>query len=154
MTGGRDTGGGKDLSYEAESLASFKGRIDTILRELEGSPASHRQISSQDITPDAYGTGFSAAADLSSLYDKVHTRLQDLSRLFGDQLEALGIATQIVDKGYQNLEADQVRRYQTIQERVEEYSQARQDGGSGPEAERDSAADGGRKSGDTDTDFG
>lgn len=129
MTGGRDTGGGKDLSYEAESLASFKGRIDTILRELEGSPASHRQISSQDITPDAYGTGFSAAADLSSLYDKVHTRLQDLSRLFGEQLEALGIATQIVDKGYQNLEADQVRRYQTIQERVEEYSQARQDGG-------------------------
>lgn len=144
-------GGGKDLAYEAESLASFKGRIDKILDELEGSPASPKQIGAQDITPDAYGTGFSAAADLSSLYDKVHTRLQDLSRLFGDQLEALGIATQIVDKGYQSLEADQAQRFQTVQERVEEYSQSRQDG---PEEGRDEAVEGTEKSGNTDTDFG
>ncbi|MTE19640.1 hypothetical protein F0L17_10965 [Streptomyces sp. TRM43335] len=135
MTGGRDVGGGKDLSYEAESLASFKRRIDEILGELPSSPASHQHISDQDITPDAYGTGFSAAADLSSLYDRVHTRLQDLSRLFGEQLEALGIATQIVDRGYQNLETDQAQRFQTIQERVEEYSQSRHGDGNSQDIE-------------------
>ncbi len=104
MTGGRDTGGGgKGLDYQAETLIAFKGRIDEILGQLRKSPASHKSISEQALAPDAYGTGFSAAQDLSALYDKVHTRLEALSKLFGEQLEALGIATEIVDKGYGNV---------------------------------------------------
>ncbi|CAL9451504.1 MULTISPECIES: hypothetical protein [Streptomyces] len=121
MTGERDFGGGKGLDYRAETLTAFKGRIDELLAELGKSPASHKQIGEQTVTPDAYGTGFSAAEDLSALYDKVHTRLETLSRLFGEQLEALGIATEIVDKGYGNVEADQRQRFQAIQTQVDEH---------------------------------
>lgn len=139
VTGGRDTGGGgKGLDYEARTLTAFKGRIDEILGELEKSPASRKHIGDQTIVPDAYGTGFSAAEDLSALYDSVHARLESLSQLFGDQLEALGIATQIVDKGYENIEADQVERFQSVQTRVEEYREAHQ-GGAGKG--RDSGAE-------------
>ncbi|GAA2386731.1 hypothetical protein GCM10010420_06950 [Streptomyces glaucosporus] len=125
MTDRPGIGGGKDLAYEAETLADFKRRIDDIIDELESSPASHKQISNQDITPDAYGTGFSAAEDLSSQYEKAHERLKTLSRLFGEQLEALGIATQIVDKGYENIEAEHRQRFHSIRTRVEEYHESR-----------------------------
>ncbi|HZG02614.1 MAG TPA: hypothetical protein VE546_03365 [Streptomyces sp.] len=150
MTDRHDTGGGKDLSYEAETLASFKKRIDAIIDGLEKSPASHRRISDQAITPDAYGTGFSAAEDLSSQYEKAHERLKTLSRLFGEQLEALGIATQIVDKGYENIEDAHRERFQAIQGRVEEYYYSRQDE---PKAVRDADAESTDKSDNAETDF-
>ncbi|MDG9706388.1 hypothetical protein [Streptomyces sp. DH37] len=148
MTGGRDTGGsGKGLDYRAETLTAFKGRIDELLGELGKSPASHQRIGEQTVVPDAYGTGFSAAEDLSALYDRVHTRLESLSRLFGEQLEALGIATQIVDKGYGNVEADQRERFQAIQTRVDEYRQETSEKG------RNSESGGTRQSVDAGTDF-
>ncbi|MFP8960807.1 hypothetical protein ACLIYP_09615 [Streptomyces nanhaiensis] len=151
MTGERDFGGGKGLDYQAETLTAFKGRIDELLAELGKSPASHKQIGEQTVTPDAYGTGFSAAEDLSALYDKVHTRLETLSRLFGEQLEALGIATEIVEKGYGNVEADQRQRFQAIQTQVDEHWTASRRGDS--EKDRDSSAEGAKKGLDADTDF-
>ncbi|GAA2426875.1 hypothetical protein [Streptomyces macrosporus] len=150
MTDSRDTGGGKDLSYEPETLASFKKRIDDILDRLETSPASHKHISDQTVTPDAYGTGFSAAEDLSAQYEKAHERLKTLSRLFGEQLEALGIATQIVDKGYENVEDEYKERFQAIRARVEEHHESRRDD---RRTERDTTVEGGKKSVDADTDF-
>ncbi|MEE1942338.1 hypothetical protein V1L54_23540 [Streptomyces sp. TRM 70361] len=151
MTDWRDTGGGgKDLDYEAETLTAFKKRIDGILDQLAGSPASPKHIGNQTVTPDAYGTGFSAAEDLSALYDKVHTQLKTLSRLFGDQLEALGIATQIVDKGYQGVEDDHLRRFQSIQQQVEEYQHKRQNA---PETAPDTEAAVADKSDNPNEDF-
>ncbi|MCI0383663.1 hypothetical protein [Streptomyces sp. CNQ085] len=151
MTGERDFGGGKGLNYRAETLTAFKGRIDELLGELGKSPAAHKQIGEQAVTPEAYGTGFSAAEDLSAHYDRVHTRLKALSRLFGEQLEALGIATEIVDKGYGNVEADQRQRFQAIQTQVEEHLSASRRGDS--ESGKDSSSEGDRKALDADTDF-
>ncbi|MFP8887232.1 hypothetical protein [Streptomyces mangrovi] len=151
MTGERDFGGGKSLNYQAETLTAFKGRIDELLGELGKSPASHKQIGEQTVTPDAYGTGFSAAEDLSALYEKVHTRLEALSRLFGEQLEALGIATEIVDKGYGNVEAERRQRFQAIQTQVDEHWSASRQGD--PEEGKDASSEGNRKALDADTDF-
>ena len=150
MTDWRNTGGGKDLSYEGETLAAFKKRIDGIIDQLGSSPASHKHISDQDITPDAYGTGFSAAEDLSAQYEKAHERLKTLSRLFGEQLEALGIATQIVDKGYENVEAEHRERFQAIRARVEKHHESRQDG---PGAGLDTGAEGTGKPSGLDSEF-
>ncbi|WP_051717760.1 hypothetical protein [Streptomyces megasporus] len=149
MTDWRDTGDGKDLSYEPETLASFKKRIDKIIDDLETSPASHKRISDQTITPESYGTGFSAAKDLSSLYEGAHERLKTLSRLFGEQLEALGIATQIVDKGYENIETEHRERFQAIQSHVEEHQHSRRDGS----GDQNAGVGGTKKSVDAGTDF-
>ncbi|MFE6779317.1 hypothetical protein [Streptomyces sp. NPDC057702] len=119
--GGRhlgDTRGGADLSREAETLTYFKGRIDKILLELESSPAAKSRISDQTITRAAYGTGFSAADDLASMYDKVHGRLEKFSQTLGEQLEMLGIAVQIADRGYDSVDARQAARLNEIQRRA------------------------------------
>ncbi|MBB5940035.1 hypothetical protein [Streptomyces zagrosensis] len=113
-----DRRGGADLSREAETLSYFKGKIDKILHDLESSPAAKSKISDQTITRAAYGTGFSAADDLASMYDKVHGRLEKFSRTLGEQLEALGIAVQIADRGYDGIDAQQAARLQQIQRRT------------------------------------
>lgn len=119
----RDFGGagGTDLHREAETLATFKKRIDEMLAKLEKSPAAQSKIGDQKISKDAYGTGFGAAEDLAGLYEKVHTRLEVLSRTFGEQLEALGITVQISDRGYQGIDAEQAARLRAIQQRTDKY---------------------------------
>ncbi|QKW52720.1 hypothetical protein [Streptomyces buecherae] len=140
QNGGRDVGGrrgGADLAREAETLSYFKGKIDKILLDLESSPAAKSKIGDQTITRAAYGTGFSAADDLASMYDKVHGRLEKFSQTLGDQLEALGIAVQIADRGYDSIDAKQAARLREIQRRArEEYPATKQgqpaDQGTGP----------------------
>ncbi|MER0246065.1 hypothetical protein AAHZ94_29645 [Streptomyces sp. HSW2009] len=129
--GGRHLGGrrgGPDLAREAETLSHFKGRIDEILRDLETSPAAKGKIGDQSITRAAYGTGFSAADDLASMYDKVHSRLEKFSQTLGEQLEALGIAVQIADRGYDSIDARQAARLKEIQARARtDHSTAKPD---------------------------
>ncbi|MDI3417963.1 hypothetical protein [Streptomyces luteolus] len=113
-------------------LQTFKKRIDDLLDRLNGSPAQHGKIGEQTITAASYGTGFAAAEDLGKSYETVRSRLERLSRAFGEQIEGLGIAVQITDKGYEGVEAEQAERYQTIRRRAEEhYREPAQDAGSG-----------------------
>lgn len=106
---------GKSMAKEAETLAKFKGRIDKVLSELEKSPASKKKIDEQTITRAAYGGKISSADDLSKLYDQVHEKLKSWSKIFGDQLEAMGIAALIAEKGIDGVDAEQKRRLQQIQ---------------------------------------
>ncbi|MGK5628062.1 hypothetical protein [Streptomyces sp. URMC 123] len=129
--GGRNFGdvGGEDLSLKAETLSAFKGRIDKIIADLEKSPAAKSKIDGQKVSRHSYGKGFSAAEDLGGLYDKVHAELQTLSQTFGEQLEALGIAVQISDRGYGNIDADQEARFRAIQKRAAEVYERQRTGG-------------------------
>ncbi|MGW1197468.1 hypothetical protein ACWD4B_16760 [Streptomyces sp. NPDC002536] len=111
----RGSGGGY-LAKEAETLTTFKGRIDELLAKLEKSSASPKAIGDRRISRDAYGRGFDSAHDLAGLYDKVHGRLQELSKLFGDQIEAVGLAALISDRGYDGVDAEQAARMRAIQE--------------------------------------
>ncbi|MBD3010166.1 hypothetical protein [Streptomyces sp. 5-10] len=114
---------GKRLVKEAETLAKFKKRLDKVLTDLDKSPASHKTISQQFITRDAYGsgTGFTSADDLANLYEKVHARLETLSKSFGDQIEAMGLMAIVAERGYDGMDAEQARRMREIQARTRKY---------------------------------
>ncbi|GHF55151.1 hypothetical protein [Streptomyces morookaense] len=113
--------GGSYLAKEAETLTTFKGRIDELLAKLEKSSASPKAIGERRIAKEAYGRGFDSAGDLAALYDKVHGRLQELSKLFGDQIEATGLAALISDRGYDGVDAEQAARMRAIQESTQKH---------------------------------
>ncbi|MGO4747564.1 hypothetical protein ACWDSL_24405 [Streptomyces sp. NPDC000941] len=106
---------GKGMAKEAETLAKFKSRIDKVLSDLEKSPASKKTIDEQTIIRAAYGGSIDSAGDLSTLYDGVHEKLKSWSKIFGDQLEAMGITALIAEKGIDAVDAEQRRRLQEIQ---------------------------------------
>ncbi|MEU7569388.1 hypothetical protein AB0A99_25965 [Streptomyces fradiae] len=133
-------GGGKDLDVKGVTLQTFKNRVDEILRTLAESPAGHQQIGEQRITAGSYGTGFSAASDLHSGYDKVRTRLEDLSKMFGETIEALGIAVQAADKGYTGIDVDVKNRFKEIQKRNQEFYAAEKSKGSGASGAADAGS--------------
>ncbi|MEU0930021.1 hypothetical protein [Streptomyces malaysiensis] len=114
---------GKRLVKEAETLAKFKKRLDKVLTDLDKSPASRKTISQQSITRDAYGSGpgFTSADDLANLYEKVHARLETLSKSFGDQIEAMGLMAIVAERGLDGMDAEQARRMQEIQARAQKY---------------------------------
>ncbi|MFH8984508.1 hypothetical protein [Streptomyces varsoviensis] len=108
---------GKNLVKEAETLAKFKSRVDKVLTDLEKSPASQKSIDHQVIPADAYGT-FDSAKRLATKYAAVHARLSTLSKIFGDQIEAMGLTALVAEKGYDGIDAEQAARLKEIQARV------------------------------------
>ncbi|MEV0281533.1 hypothetical protein AB0I22_34825 [Streptomyces sp. NPDC050610] len=108
---------GKNLVKEAETLAKFKSRVDKVLTDLEKSPASHKSIDHQVIPSDAYGT-FDSAKKLSAKYAAVHERLSALSKIFGDQIEAMGLTALVAEKGYDGIDEEQAARLRQIQAQV------------------------------------
>ncbi|MEU1806211.1 hypothetical protein [Streptomyces sp. NPDC019937] len=151
-SGGGGSGGRSDLKVEAETLASFKSRIDKILLDLEDSPAARGKISDQTVAHAAFGAEFTAAADLAGAYEKLHARLEKFSRTLGDQLEALGIAVQISDRGYDSIDAEQAARLRAIQKRTAEYYGPNADDRPGDDR-KDAPETGKGKSGTADSDF-
>jgi hypothetical protein len=147
------SGGRSDLKVEAETLASFKSRIDKILLDLEDSPAARSKISDQTVTRTAFGGEFTAAGDLAGAYEKLHARLEKFSRTLGDQLEALGIAVQISDRGYDSIDAEQADRLRAIQQRTAKYYGPTADDQPGTGHHKDTPKTGTGKSGTADSDF-
>lgn len=139
--------GNDGIDVGSVSLQTFKNRMDELLKALEESPAQHKKIGEQTIADDAYGTGFAAAGELSKGYAKVRARLEELSRMFGEQIEGMGIAVQMADKGYTGIDADEEARFRAIQKRTQEYYERSQggtgaDGGVGtPDKTKDSGTD-------------
>ncbi|MEU1790975.1 hypothetical protein ABZ553_34910 [Streptomyces sparsogenes] len=123
---------GKGWAKEAETLAKFKGRIDQVLTYLEASPAAQKKIDEQTITRAAYGSGaLDSANALSKLYDEVHDKLKTWSKIFGDQLEAMGITALIAEKGIDGVDAEQRRRLEQIQIEAQEHYRIPKHGQSG-----------------------
>ncbi|MFF4173952.1 hypothetical protein [Streptomyces sp. NPDC001744] len=116
---GPDGHGKKDLEVGEVTLQTFQTRMQKLLDELKSSPAEHTKIGEQRITPDAYGTGFAAATELHGAYDKVRTRLEELTRIFGETIEAMGIRARIADKGYSGVDEEERQRFAAIQKSVE-----------------------------------
>ncbi|MEV4949651.1 hypothetical protein [Streptomyces sp. NPDC053755] len=111
-------GGGKQgLEVGEVTLQSFYTRMQKLVEELKGSPAEHKKIGEQKVTAASYGTGFAAATELHTAYEKVRTRLEELTRTFGETLEAMGIAANIADKGYTGVDEEERERYAAIQKR-------------------------------------
>ncbi|MFF0436809.1 hypothetical protein ACFYU9_31885 [Streptomyces sp. NPDC004327] len=102
------------------TLLTFQSRMQKLVEELKGSPAEHTKIGEQKVTPASYGTGFGAATELHGAYDKVRTRLEELTKIFGETIEAMGIRAQIADKGYSGVDQEQKDRFAQIQKSTED----------------------------------
>ncbi|ARZ67541.1 hypothetical protein SMD11_1884 [Streptomyces albireticuli] len=124
--GGEPTpsGDGK-LVKEPETLKSFQDRIEGVLEKLEKSKASSKSMGDQKVSTEAFGTGFGSAKDLAGLYDKIHERLLTLSKVFGDQVEAMGLAAVIAERGYDGIDAEEAEKLRAIQKRTQEYERDR-----------------------------
>ncbi|MFE0044738.1 hypothetical protein [Streptomyces albireticuli] len=118
------SGAGK-LAKEPETLKSFQDRIEDVLDKLEKSKASSKSMGDQKVSTEAFGTGFGSAKDLAGLYDKVHERLLALSKVFGDQVEAMGLAAVIAERGYDGIDAEEAEKLRAIQKRTQEYERDR-----------------------------
>ncbi|MEV0266611.1 hypothetical protein AB0I49_35420 [Streptomyces sp. NPDC050617] len=113
---------GKNLVKEAETLAKFKSRVDKVLADLEKSPASQKSIDHLTIPASAYGD-FDSAKKLSTTYAAMHARLSTLSKIFGSQIEAMGLTALVAEKGYAGIDAEQAARLREIQAQASEHYQ-------------------------------
>lgn len=116
----------KDLRRGAEALSKFKKRVDTILGDLEESPASKSKVADQRITRGSLSAGNAAFAEADGLftqYNRVHAELTTLSQTLSDQIEAMGIAVHGADVGFDKLEEDVRRRFWEIQTRTHERAE-------------------------------
>ncbi|MGW0468731.1 hypothetical protein ACWDX6_26265 [Streptomyces sp. NPDC003027] len=148
---GPDGGSGKQgLEIGEVTLQSFYARMQKLVEELKGSPAEHKKIGEQKVTAASYGTGFSAATELHTAYEKVHTRLEELTRTFGETIEAMGIAANIADKGYTGVDEEERQRFAEIQKRTQdEYNERNGDGGQGTAKKPEQPAKGAGGTGDS-----
>ncbi|WP_246201634.1 hypothetical protein [Streptomyces alboniger] len=103
-------------------MKTFRRRIDTLLTEFEGSAGSSSKVGKQNVSRASFsgtGSAFPEADGLYAQYDQVHERLTSLSKMLGDQIEAIGIAVHGADVGFDNLEDDLRQRFWAIQTRVD-----------------------------------
>ncbi|WP_149181473.1 hypothetical protein [Streptomyces sp. TRM49041] len=129
------------MLYDAESMVSFKKRVDKLLVDLGDSPAAPRQVGTPHIKRADFGGGdlaWSEAAGLFASYEIVVERLKELSQLMGDCLEGMGIAVVSAKNGYGAIDEDIRRRMLAI----EHNTQRRYDPDRDPTADQRPTADG------------
>ncbi|MGV9879308.1 hypothetical protein [Streptomyces sp. NPDC003006] len=128
---------GADVKRGLEALKTFRRRINTLLTEFEGSAAGPSNVGTQKVSRASFsgtGSAFPEADGLYSQYDQVHERLTSLSKMLGDQIEAMGIAVHGADVGFDNLEDDLRQRFWAIQTKVDrEQGAAGRERGGTPE---------------------
>ncbi|MFD8593986.1 hypothetical protein ACFV1L_03175 [Kitasatospora sp. NPDC059646] len=106
--------GGGAVQVEVENLQTFKNKVDQILRELDGSPASHGEVSQQQLTGHQLGQNFGQAGDLMTAYTNVHNNLERLSQTLAAQIEAMSASVGRAAGTYSNADAEQESRFQAM----------------------------------------
>lgn len=144
--GGTGPSSGADLKKGLGALKAFRQRIDRLLTEFEASPGGSNKVGAHKLSRGSFsgeGSAFPAADGLYSQYDQVHERLTSLSKMLGDQIEAMSIAVHGVDVGFDNLDEDLRQRFWAIQTRVnrDEVSAQREKDGM-PDSPRSNGDDG------------
>ncbi|MFF4474007.1 hypothetical protein ACFYZ3_31200 [Streptomyces sp. NPDC001599] len=132
MVGGVSAARAANLEVTGEALSTFVKRVDSALRNLEGSAGDPTRIGAQRIKPSSLNSGSAAAFPeahaLYLQYNRVHEELTSLSKTLHLQIEAIGIAVRGAHVGFDNLEEEQRRRFQLIQTQLKRIEDARGDG--------------------------
>ncbi|MFJ5926348.1 type VII secretion target [Kitasatospora sp. NPDC092948] len=102
------------MKVEVENLQTFKNKVDQILSDLDGSPASHGEVSQQTLTPGQLGQNFGQVGDLMTAYTTVHTNLEQLSQSLAAQITAMSASIGQAAGNYSNSEAEQQSRFSSI----------------------------------------
>lgn len=126
------------LVKEAETLTRFQGRLEKVLADLEDTHASKRFLGEQTVPAGSYGKDFTSATEVAEAYQKAHGNIVKLCQAFSDNIEMLGFAALISERGYDGLDAEQRREMEAIQRRIEQgYRGAKS--GAEPSDDRSSA---------------
>ncbi|NGO71629.1 hypothetical protein [Streptomyces boncukensis] len=121
-----------DLERGAGALKSLKKRIDGVLEQLDKSAGGKARVSARRVPRGSFSgqnVAFSEADDLFRKYNEVHATLTALSQALSAQIDGVGLAVKAADRGYDALEADEQRRYATLQRRTEELMRRVKDKG-------------------------
>ncbi|MGW4380269.1 hypothetical protein [Kitasatospora sp. NPDC004531] len=106
--------GGGAVQVEVENLQTFKNKVDQILRELDGSPASHGQLSQQQLASGQLGQNFGQAGDLMTAYNNVHSNLEQLSQHLAAQIAAMSSSIGRAAGTYSTADAEQEARFSAM----------------------------------------
>ncbi|MFG3112571.1 hypothetical protein [Streptomyces tendae] len=143
MVGGVSAARAANLEVTGEALSTFVKRVDSALRNLEGSAGDPTHIGAQRIKPSSLNSGSTAAFPeahaLYLQYNRVHEELTSLSKTLHLQIEAIGIAVRGAHVGFDNLEEEQRRRFAQIQTEIKQI----EDAGSGGKQRTESTVSGG-----------
>ncbi|AXL91288.1 hypothetical protein C4J65_25515 [Streptomyces sp. CB09001] len=124
MVGGASAARAANLEVTGEALSTFVKRVDSALRNLEGSAGDPTHIGAQRIKPSSLNSGstsaFPEAHALYLQYNRVHEELTSLSKTLHLQIEAIGIAVRGAHVGFDNLEEEQRRRFAQIQTQIKQ----------------------------------
>lgn len=111
-----------DLRRGVGALEKFRGRVNTLLAELDGSAAGKSKIAEQTVSRAALSgqnACFAEADGLYTQYNRVHEALVSLSKSLGDQIEYLSLGVQAAAVGFDNVDDDVRRRFYEIQTRLD-----------------------------------
>ncbi|WP_052509571.1 hypothetical protein [Kitasatospora griseola] len=106
--------GGGAVKVEVENLQTFKNKVDQILRELDGSAASHGEVSQQTLATGQLGQNFGQADDLMTAYHTVHANLERLSQTLAAQIAAMSASIGKASGNYSNADAEQEARFRPL----------------------------------------
>ncbi|MEV7121372.1 hypothetical protein [Kitasatospora griseola] len=106
--------GGGAVKVEVENLQTFKNKVDQILRELDGSAASHGEVSQQTLATGQLGQNFGQADDLMTAYHTVHANLERLSQTLAAQIAAMSASIGQVAGNYGNTDAEQHGQFRAL----------------------------------------
>ncbi|MFF2412217.1 hypothetical protein [Streptomyces sp. NPDC058092] len=130
-------GGSGDLRRGVGALETFRGRVNTLLAELEGSAAGKSKIAAQTVSRAALSgqnACFAEADGLYTQYNRVHESLVSLSKSLGDQIEYLSLGVHAAAVGFDNVDDDVRRRFYEIQVRLDkEHEKAQAEKAGKPE---------------------
>ncbi|MEU6626335.1 hypothetical protein ABZ926_36995 [Streptomyces litmocidini] len=136
------------VKYSADSMQKFKQRVDALIEELNGSPASAGKLKSDPVSRAQFGGGgasWAEAQDAYAAYNETLHRLVELSGLLKDCLEGLGIAVVASKNGMEAMDDDIKRKMIQIHQRTYEAKQKadKEAGRTEPSSEGSGATEGG-----------
>ncbi|WP_406384361.1 hypothetical protein [Streptomyces sp. NBC_01618] len=122
-------GGSGNLRRGVGALETFRGRVNTLLAELEGSAAGKSKIAAQTVSRAALSgqnACFAEADGLYAQYSRVHEALVSLSKSLGDQIEYLSLGVHAAAVGFDNVDDEVRRRFYEIQTRLDKEQEKAQ----------------------------
>lgn len=114
-----DGGGSVGAVFVAlEDLRSFKGRVDGLLEELDGSAVAPKKIGDDRVKPAQIGNGFGEASDLMKAYSYVHSQLEQLSTTLANQIEAMSLSLHIGHSTFRNVDIDTQQKLLDLNDQI------------------------------------
>ncbi|CAL9382296.1 hypothetical protein SUDANB171_01083 [Streptomyces sp. enrichment culture] len=103
-----------DLVVSTEALSQFRGRLDDVLTNTQTAGLTPSLMADLRMDQANYGGLIPGMTQISHEFGHAVDRLEAFVRIQQDLIEALGIATLISERGFENVEAEQRERLQQI----------------------------------------